>query len=158
MDVETILSKYPKKREFVLEILHELQNNHPQNYLTKETIKLVAQQLELPLSQIYGVIGYYSMLSIKPRGEFILCVCKSPVCRMMGSVSVSDQLKSLLKIDINQTTSDGLFTLEEVECLGRCDEAPSMMINKDYYGNLTPDKILKIINDIKNQKLPENDK
>lgn len=158
MDVETILSKYLKKREFVLEILHDIQNKHPQHYLTKEAIKLVAKHLELPLSQIYGIIGYYSMLSIKPRGKYIIYVCKSPVCRMMGSASVSDQLKSHLKIDINQTTSDGLFTLEEVECLGRCDEAPSMMINKEYYGNLTPDELLKVIDDLKNQKLPENDK
>jgi len=145
MDVETILSKYPKKREFVLEILHDIQNKHPQNYLTKESIKLVAKHLELPLSQIYGIIGYYSMLSIKPRGKYIINVCKSPVCRMMGGVSVSDQLKSHLKIDINKTTSDGLFTLEEVECLGRCNESPCMMINKSFYGNLTQEKLLSIL-------------
>jgi len=145
MDVESILSKYPKKREFVLEILHDIQNKHPQNYLTKESIKLVAKHLELPLSQIYGIIGYYSMLSIKPRGKYIIYVCKSPVCRMMGSASVSDQLQSHLKIDINKTTSDGLFTLEEVECLGRCNESPCMMINKSFYGNLTQEKLLSIL-------------
>lgn len=151
MDIESILVKYPKRREFLLEILHEIQNNQPQQYLPEESIKSVSKYLGLTLSQVYGVIGYYSMLSINPRGKYIIYACKSPVCKLMGSTPLIDLLKTHLKIEINKTTPDGLFTIEETECIGRCDEAPSMIINQEYYGNLTPEKVISILSELKTQ-------
>jgi NADH-quinone oxidoreductase subunit E len=149
MDIASILRKYPKRREFVLEILHEIQNHDSQQHLTEEALRKVAQHLNLPLSQIYGIAGYYTMFSIKPRGKFLIQVCRSPVCSMMGSESIVDSLKSLLRSDLSNSAQNPLFTIEEVECLGQCSNSPCMMINQKLYGNLTSDKIELIIADLK---------
>lgn len=151
MDIESIVHGFPRRREFILEILHSIQDNNPQHYLPEASLKLVAKHLNLPLSQVYGVVGYYSMFSIKPRGKYIISICKSPVCSLMGSLPIMEFLKKELSVDINKTSSDGLFTIKEVECLGRCDTAPSMMINKKYYGDLTIEKIQIILHEYRNK-------
>ncbi|HCT30013.1 MAG TPA: NADH-quinone oxidoreductase subunit E [Bacteroidales bacterium] len=145
MDVTTILKKYPKRRDSVIEILHEIQNHDPQNYLSEESLKKVATHINLPLAQIYGIVGYYSMLSLNPRKKFVIQVCKSPICGMLGSQSIYDAVK--VKISARPDSAN-LFTIEKVECLGQCNQSPCMMINKEIYGNLTPQKIESIIEEI----------
>jgi NADH-quinone oxidoreductase subunit E len=149
MDVTTILKKYPKRREFVLEILHEIQNHNPEHYLPEESLNKIALHLNIPLGQVYGIVGYYTMFSIKPRGKYLIQVCKSPVCSMLGSKSILDYLRSTLSIDSTNITQDKQFSIEEVECLGQCSNAPCMMINQKIYGNLTSEMIESIIADLK---------
>jgi NADH:ubiquinone oxidoreductase subunit E len=148
MDIGSILRKYPKRREFILEILHDIQNHDPQHHLSDRSLLKVAQYVSLPLAQIYGIVGYYSLLSNEPRGKYIVQVCKSPVCNMMGSNSILHSLESIIiKHSPNQVES--IFSIEEVECLGYCNESPCMMVNGRLHGNLTPDKIESIILDLK---------
>lgn len=144
MDVNSILKKYPKHKDSVIEILHDIQNHDPQKYLSEESLKKVANHLNLPLAQIYGVVGYYSMLSLKPRGKFVIQICKSPICGMMGSQSIHDAVKS--KID--SCSDKSLFTIEKVECLGQCSQSPCMMVNNIVHGNLNLEKVEIIIDEL----------
>ncbi|MCK4544932.1 NADH-quinone oxidoreductase subunit NuoE [candidate division WOR-3 bacterium] len=143
--VDEIIKKYEPKEENILDILHDIQDSDPQHYLNKEVIKKVSKHLNISLSQIYGVITFYTMFSVKPRGKFIIRICQSAPCHLMGSKSLIEHLEQLLRVDVGETTEDGVFTLETTSCLGVCGVAPAMMINDDVYGNLTPERVNNII-------------
>lgn len=149
MQKEAILERYPRCRESLLGILHDLQRSNPGNYLTVEDMRLVAEYLDLPLSAVYDAVTFYSMFSLKPRGKHIIRVCDSPTCHIIGSCSVLRELGKLLGIGIGETTPDGLFTLELSSCLGLCDIAPAMMIDDEPYGHLTPARLREIIRSYK---------
>ncbi|MBN2666940.1 MAG: NAD(P)H-dependent oxidoreductase subunit E [Bacteroidales bacterium] len=153
MDQQEIISRFSPEKDNLLSILHALQDNHPQNYLTGEALRATARYLNVNLSWVYGVAGYYYMFSLKPRGRYIIRICNSPVCNMMGSPDILELLGSLLDIRPGETTADGLFTVEEAECLGICEVAPAMMINRKVYGNLTRDSLAAILNELKH-KIP----
>ncbi|HHF53118.1 MAG TPA: NADH-quinone oxidoreductase subunit NuoE [candidate division WOR-3 bacterium] len=152
MKREEILKKYTPELENILFILHDLQDNNPQHYLSKEDLQAVADYLNVPYSYVHGVATFYSMFSLKPRGKYIIRVCESPACHLMGSSSVIYELAKLLGIGIGETTPDGLFTLELSSCLGVCGVAPAVMINDEVYGNLTPEKIRQIIEEKRREK------
>lgn len=146
MTREEIFNKYGKSRDNLLYILHEIQDNNPQNYLTEDDLIAVSKWLGVPYSYVHGVATFYSMFSLTPRGKYIIRVCESPTCHLMGSNDILIELVKQLGIGIGETTNDGLFTLELTSCLGVCGVAPAMMINKEVFGNLTPEKIREIIN------------
>lgn len=152
MGREEIFKKYENKPENILLILHDIQDENPYKYLTEEDIKEVSERLDLPYSFVYGVASFYSMFSLKPRGKYIIRVCESPPCHLMGSENILDELKKLLKVDIGETTEDKLFTLELSSCLGVCGVAPAIMINNDVYGNLTKEKISELIENLRREK------
>jgi len=141
MDRNDVVKRYEPVKDNMLNILHALQNNNPNNYLTSEDLKLVAQYLNITLSSVYGVVNYYSMFSLKPRGKFVVRVCKSPLCYMVDDDNVMQEIKNKLGIELDQTTEDSLFSLEASECLGHCAEAPVMMINEKNYKSLDSAKI-----------------
>lgn len=145
MSPQEIISKHKPKQDSLLNILHDLQNNNPENYITTEAMDLVARYLNMTKSSVYGVVDYYSMLSLKPRGKFIIRLCISPVCHIKKAGGIISHLENILGIKTGETTSDKLFTLEVAECLGQCQEAPSMMINEKEYNNLTETRIREII-------------
>ncbi len=144
MDVTAIIKKYPKHKDYIIETLHDIQNHDPQKHLSEESLKKVAVHYNLPLAQIYGIVGYYSMLSLEPRGKFIIQVCKSPICSMLGSQSIYDAVKT--KID--SCLDKSLFTIEKVECLGQCSQSPCMMVNNTIHGNLNLEKVENIIDEL----------
>ena len=131
MEIHEILNKFEQKDDNLMNILHAVQNNNPENYLNQEDLKEVSKYLNLTMSHVYGVATYYTMFSIKPRGKYIIRVCNSPVCNMEGSIDVIERIKKILSIDIGETTPDKTFTLELAECLGLCGQAPCMMVNDD---------------------------
>jgi NADH-quinone oxidoreductase subunit E len=151
MFTQELLQKFNPQKNNMLQILHALQDAHPEHYLTDEAMRNVAKYLNISLSSVYGVATYYTMFSIKPRGKYIIRVCQSPVCRMLKSSIIFDTLKEVLNVEIGKTTGDKLFTLEVSECLGRCGDAVSMMVNESYYGNLTPELVKEIIEMYKNK-------
>ena len=144
---EKILKKYPPQRDNLLYILHNLQDANPQNYLTSEDVRAVSEYLKISPSEVEGVISFYTMFSRKPRGKYIIRFCDSPTCHLMKGTDVLEEVKKILKINPEETTNDGLFTLEMTSCLGACGVAPAMMINEEIYGNLTPLKVKEIIED-----------
>lgn len=133
----------------MLNILHELQNSNPQNYLTHDDLTEVAAYLNTTLSHVYGVVTYYTMYSLKPRGRHIIRICNSPVCNMEGASGIIVIFRELLGVEPGMTTADGRFTIELSECLGRCAIAPSIMIDEDVFGLLDRDKIRDILEQYK---------
>jgi NADH-quinone oxidoreductase subunit E len=144
---EAILKKFKPNVENLLYILHDLQNNNPQKYVSPEDIRVSADYLNVPYSYIHSVAGFYTMFSLKPRGRNIIRLCESPPCHLMGSESLLDYLKGILKVDVGGTTKDGMFTLELTSCLGVCGVAPAMMLNEEMHGNLTPERVDAILNE-----------
>lgn len=142
---EAILKKFDPRLDNILYILHELQDNNPQHYLANEDIEKCADYLNIPYSYVHGVVTFYSMFSLKPRGRYIIRLCDSPPCHLMGSESLLDYLKKKLKVNTGETTADGIFTLELTSCLGICGVAPALMMNEEMIGNLTPEKVDTIL-------------
>ena len=151
MDKRDILHKFPPSMENVLLILHEFQNCNPHHYLPEDDLAMIAEYLNVPYSSVYGVVSYYTMFSLMPRGKHIIRVCNSPVCQMADTSEILAALRKILKLDVGATTADGVFTLETTECLGQCDSAPGMSIDEQYYGNLTARKVKNILKDYQNQ-------
>jgi len=145
MEKLALIKRYGRSRDQLLAILHELQRANPQNYLTGEDLRLVADYLGLPLSAVHDAVTFYSMFSLVPRGRHIIRVCNSPPCHLAGSWSLLSALKEELGVDVGGTTPDGLFTLELTSCLGVCGVAPAMMIDDEVYGNLTPEKLREVL-------------
>ncbi len=142
---QEIFSKYTPTKDNLIYILHEIQDNDPQHYLSEEAVQAVSEYLKLPTNHIYGVITFYSMYSTKPRGKHIIRLCESPHCYIKGSENILRKMKNLLNIGVGETTKDGCYTLELCACLGVCGNAPVMMINDDVYGDLTEEKVEDII-------------
>jgi NADH-quinone oxidoreductase subunit E len=145
MRTSEILKKYKPDNENLLLILHDIQNHNSGHFITKEDIKEVSHYLNVPLSHVYGVVTYYSMLSVQKRGKYIIRLCQSPVCDMIDKTMIIGALEKSLNIKTGETTDDGLFTLELSECLGHCQISPAMTINNEIFGNLTAEKAIKII-------------
>jgi len=144
-----ICSKYAPDKDNLIYILHEIQNSHPQHYISEEAVQTVAEYLGVPANHIYGVLTFYTMYSTKPRGQNIIRLCESPPCYIKGSENILHKLMTLLGIEVGETTKDGCFTLELCACLGVCGNAPVMMINNDVYGDLTEEKVEEIIEKVR---------
>ncbi len=145
MSAQEIIKQFEPRQHNLLQILHAVQDANPANYLTEEALEQTAKHLGITKSSVYGVARYYTMFSLEPRGRFIIRVCASPVCELLKVHEVIGALEEELKIKTGETTKDGLFTLELSECLGQCQEAPSMMINDKVHNNLTPGQIREVI-------------
>lgn len=140
-----IVNTYKDVRGGVIPALHALQELYG-NYLPEEAVRQLAEGLRIPVNQVFGVATFYTMFSVKPRGENIIRVCESPPCHLLNSVSIVEILEDELCIKVGETTLDRAFTLELTSCLGVCAVAPAMMVNGEVYGNLTRDKIPEILN------------
>ncbi len=146
---QEILKKYEPTRDNLIYILHEIQNKHPQQYISEEAVEVVSEFLKIPTNHIYGVLTFYTMYSTKPRGKYIIRLCESPPCYLKGAVNIKNKLEEILQIKVGNTTTDGMFTLELCACLGLCGNAPVMMINEEFYGDLTDEKLKTIIEKLK---------
>lgn len=145
MGKHAIISKFPRSREYLLLILHELQRHNPRNCLEPEDLRLAAEYLRLPLAAVHETATFYTMFSLKPRGKHVIRLCDSPPCHLAGSWSLLSALERELGVGVGETTPDGLFTLELSSCLGVCGVAPAMMIDDEVYGNLTEERLREIL-------------
>jgi len=132
-----------KDHENLLVLLKRAQSKF--GYVPEESIVEVAQSLNIPISEVYGVATFYSFLSTKPLGRNVIRICKSLPCYLKNSQMIIESVASELGIKPGETTSDGKFSFELTNCIGACDEAPAMMINNDVHVNLTPGKISQIL-------------
>jgi NADH-quinone oxidoreductase subunit F len=133
-------------------ILRDLEVQSGKNMLDIQTLRGVAEEMNIPESDVAGFVGFYTMFNTKPRAKFLIRVCKSGPCHVMGSTTIFDAIQKHLGIGIGEGTKDGMFFLEKCECLGVCSVAPAMMINYDIHGNLTPKRIVSILNSYKKKK------
>jgi len=152
MNRDKILKSYEPRADNLLGILHDIQNASEEHYLNDADLRAVADFLGLAYSFVYGVVTFYTMYSLKPRGRNLVRVCQSPPCHLLGATTVARELIRLLGIGFGETTADKKFTLEMSSCLGVCGVAPAMMINDRVYGNLTPELIAEIIAGLRREK------
>ena len=144
-EIEHELSKYPadRRQSALLAALRIAQDE--QNWLSDELIEYVADVIGVPAVRAYEVATFYSMYELKPVGRHKICLCTNVSCLLRGSEEIEEYLKSRLGIAFGETTQDGKFTLKEVECLAACAGAPMMQIGRDYYEDLTPEKVDHIL-------------
>ncbi len=114
-------------------------------YLSLETMELISERLDVPVSEIYGVATFYALFSLTPKGEYVISVCTGTACYAKGAQLVLDEVKKQLGIGSGETTPDGKFSIQDTRCLGCCGLAPVMMINNDVYGRLEPADVKDIL-------------
>jgi NADH-quinone oxidoreductase subunit E len=142
-----MVSHYPTKRSALVPTLLYAQDET--GYLSDEVISEIATRLDLTQLDVRNVISYYSMLTTKPHGKFNVQVCTNISCMVRGAEDVFDHCKKRLGIGNKGTTPDGLFSLEEVECIGACSWAPAAQVNYDFHENLTTEKMDKVLDEYK---------
>src|SRR5579872_1598344 len=142
-----MLTHYPTKRSVLIPTLLYAQNEV--GFLSDEVIAELAARLSLTELDVRNVITYYSMLTTKPRGKFNVQVCTNIACLLRGGEELLDHCKKRLGIGHKGTTADGVFSLEEVECIGACSWAPAVQVNYDFHENLTIEKIDRVLDEYK---------
>lgn len=145
-----IIEKYRGKKGNMIPVLQGIQNKF--GYLPKESFKYVSDELGLNLSDMYGVATFYSQFRLNPVGKHIIKVCHGTACHVQNATAISEAITDFLKVKDGETTSDNMFTLESVACLGCCSLAPVIMVGEETYGKLTGAKAVKIIREIKRQE------
>lgn len=151
MLLKEILTKYPKEPEYLIEILLEYQSSKQTHYISSEDVERISKHLDIPESQICSVISFYTLLSMTPKGRYVVQVCHDVPCFVNDTTSIYDKLVEVLGVNDGETTEDKMFTLELTECLGCCNEAPAMRINDKVYTSLTPAKVEKIIEELRGE-------
>jgi NADH-quinone oxidoreductase subunit E len=142
-----MLTHYPTKRSALVPTLLYAQDEI--GYVSDEVIAELAQRLNLTDLEVRNVISYYSMLTTKPRGKYNVQVCTNIACMLVGGEELLDHCKKKLGIGNKGTTADGLFSLEEVECIGACSWAPAVQVNYDFHENLTNAKMDQVLDGYK---------
>lgn len=137
--VGQILDQHKHNKEMLVAILQDAQKEF--NYLPREVLTCVAEGLALPVSHVYSVATYYKAFSLKPRGRHSVNVCMGTACHVRGAVKVLDRLKQVLGIEPGETTEDFNFTLETVNCVGACALGPVVVVDGEYVGQVTQDKV-----------------
>ena len=140
---EQIVAKYPVKRAAIMPVLWLAQKEF--GWLSKDAQQYVADLMGFPLAWVSGLASFYTMYYKKPVGRHHLQVCTNVSCMLRGSDEIVRACEDRLGITLGQTTTDGKFTLDEVECLASCGTAPMMQVNDDYHENLSPESTLELL-------------
>jgi NADH-quinone oxidoreductase subunit E len=147
---DRIIARYPLKRSAIGPLLLMAQDEI--GYVSDEAIEEIARRVGVRPIEVIEDVSYYSMLRRQPIGKYNLQVCTNISCMLRGGDEIFQHCAKRLGIGHKQTTPDGLFSLEEVECLGACCGAPAMQVNYDYYENLTPEKVDELIEQLKKKE------
>lgn len=142
--LDEVIKQYKGKPGGLIPVLHQAQLIF--GYLPKDVQIRVAEGLGLPLSEVYGVITFYSLFSLQPRGKHTIGICLGTACYVKGAAEILKALEDKLGIKVGESTEDGLFSLMQTRCLGACGLAPVLTIGEDVYGRLTPEMLPDILN------------
>lgn len=142
--IESILQSYPREQRYSLAIMQDMQRAF--NYIPREGLEALSAYLGCPLSSLYSMATFYKALSLKPKGKHIIKLCDGTACHIRGSVNLRGGVERILGIGDGETTVDGLFSLELVNCLGSCALAPVMVVDETYYGKVTMEQLPEILN------------
>ena len=144
VQVSAIAAEYKGRPDMLMTVIIRAQK--VVSAFSKEVASVIAREMDIPMNKVYSFITFYAMLSVKPRGRYIVRMCKSAPCHVHGAQAVVQALDSVDPcIQFQETTEDGRFTLEYCPCLGLCEISPAIMINEHVYGNLTPESVRDII-------------
>ena len=145
--ITEIVNRYKNEGTPLMMILSDIQKEY--GYIPLEVQELVSDLTGIPVSEIYGVVTFYSFFSLTPKGKYVVGVCLGTACYVKGSQLVLDKFEELLKIKPGETSEDGLFTLDALRCVGACAIAPAVSINGKVYPMVQVSQVEKIISDIR---------
>ena len=145
-EIKTICRTHHNDPGELINILHDTQNKL--GYLPKQVQELIALELGIPASRVYGVVSFYSFFTMTPKGKYPISVCMGTACYVWGGEKVLDEFKRLLNIDVGGTTPDGLFSLDSLRCVGACGLAPVVMVGPRVYGRLKVADVKRIIDEV----------
>ena len=148
-----LIALYPQSRSALIPILHVAQEQD--GWLTPDAITHVAELLELAPAEVYGTASFYDMFFTQPVGRYLVSVCTNVACMLNGGYELLDHAEERLGVAAGGTTDDGLFTVEDVECIAYCGEAPCLAVNWRFFGNLSNDDFDKLIDDLKAGRLAD---
>jgi len=141
--VNDIIDRHRGKKTALISILHDIQDRY--HYLPEKALKRVARRLEMDLPEIYGVATFYKAFSLTPRGKHALTLCLGTACHVRQGPKILAEVRKILAIDPGQTTPDGQFSLNTVNCLGVCAIGPVMMLDDKFFGEMSPLKARRIL-------------
>ena len=155
--IQEIIARYPegKQKSALLPLLHLAQEEN-KGWLSIDAMDYVASLLQIEPIEVYEVATFYSMYNLKPVGKYVFEVCQTGPCMLLGSDDIISYIQQKLNIKIGETTSDGLFTLKTVECLGACGYAPMMQLGKYFREHLTKEKVDAIIEECVSNAVTNN--
>ena len=142
-DITGIVERYPRDRRYSLAILQDIQREF--GYIPREAFDILALYLNVKIASLYSMATFYRALSLKPKGKHIIKVCDGTACHIRGSTVLLETLERSLGIKAGETTKDGLFSIDTVNCLGACAIAPVMVVDELYYPKVKPDEVEKIL-------------
>ena len=150
--IDNIVYKHNVEPGAVVPILQEIQNTC--GYVPPVAIQRVAEHMSIPASEIYGIVTFYAQFRLEPLGKNLIKVCHGTACHLGGAEMVAETLAQATGAREGETSSDGLFTVEKVACLGCCSLAPCIMINEEIQGRLTPESVSKVVTEFKKTEVP----
>ena len=145
--VKEVCKSFGNKPGEVINVLHKVQGEF--GYLPAEVQELVAQELNIPVSRVYGIVSFYSFFTMTPKGEHPISVCLGTACYVRGAEKVLDELKRQLGINVGEVTPDGKFSLTCLRCVGACGLAPVIEVGEKVYGRMTPDRVKDVLAEYK---------
>ena len=148
-----IIEAHRSKKWSLIPLLQEVQETY--GYIPPETIEPIAESLNIQPAEVQGVVTFYAGFSLKPKGRCVLKVCRGTACHVKGSRGILRHVKKELHLEEGETSEDYQFTLETVACLGACFLAPTMMVNRDYFGKLNPTKVTSVLGQYSKNKEDE---
>lgn len=141
--IREIVNRYKDEKTPLMMILEDIQTEY--GYIPLEVQEYVSELMHISVAEIYGVVTFYSFFSLKPKGKYVIGICLGTACYVKGSQTVLDKFTEILGIVPGETTSDGLFTLDALRCIGACGIAPAISINGKVYPKVSSDKVESII-------------
>ena len=148
-----VISGYPHSRSALIPLLHIAQEQD--GYLTEDAMQHIADLVGLTAAEVMGTATFYDMLFTEPVGRWLVSVCTNIACLLNGGYELLEHAEGKLGVRAGSTTADGRFTLEEVECIARCDEAPCLAVNWRYFGRVTDDAFDQLVGDLVSGKLDD---
>jgi NADP-reducing hydrogenase subunit HndA len=139
------IAELPQKEGHLVTALHKAQSLF--GYLPREVQEFIADQMEVPLAKVYGVVSFYTFFTMVPKGKYPVSVCMGTACFVKGAEKVVEALKQQLKVEVGEVTEDGKFSIDCLRCVGACALAPVVMIGEKVYGHVKPDQVKDIIAD-----------
>ena len=141
--LDVVIAQYKGQEGALIPVLHKAQEIY--GYLPIEVQTMIADGLNVPLAEVYGVVTFYTQFSLNPKGEYKIGVCLGTACYVKGSGDILEKIKEILKLEVDGCTPDGKFSLEATRCIGACGLAPVFTINDDVYGRITADDVAGIL-------------
>ncbi|MFW6381232.1 MAG: NAD(P)H-dependent oxidoreductase subunit E [Bacillota bacterium] len=148
--LDEIIREFKGKEGTLITVLHQAQ--HIFGYLPRPVLVYISEEMGIPFAEVYGVVSFYSLFSMKPRGKYTIEVCMGTACYVKGSQQILDSLKEKLQIEPGEVTEDGLFTIETTRCKGACSLAPVVGVGEDIHSRVTTDQIEEILEGYRKQE------